>query len=143
VWGIILVAQEVPTVCGGTNMGQARYIDSPDTFKLTLHGYCGMPIPIVEEGDMAECRSAVAQEVRRLRAQGFPVVTLEKGTEWEVQEPEDSCMVPDECGVLHLRPIKIRVFDCWNCGADLLEGESCNCMEACEEEQEEEEESEE
>lgn len=128
-------------------MGQARYIDSPDTFKLTLHGYCGMPIPIVDEGDMAECRSAVAQEVRRLRAEGFPVVTLEKGTEWEVQEPADCDMVPDSCGILHIRPIQIRVFACFTCGFDVPEGESCDChlcaecgQECCSCGQEEEEE---
>lgn len=108
-------------------MGQARYIDSQDTFRLTLHGYCGMPIPIVDEGTMEECRITAARIMRRLRTEGFPVVTLEKGAEWEVQEPEDSCMVPDDCGILHLRPLQIRVFSCFDCGADVPEGESCDC----------------
>jgi hypothetical protein len=115
---------------------RARYIDSTDTFKLTLNGYCGMPIPIVDEGDKEDCRKAAARRIRALRADGYPVVTLEPGQAWEVQEPEDCVLIPAWCGVLRLAPLPIRVFECWECGFDIPEGESCNCQEPCEEEEE-------
>jgi hypothetical protein len=118
---------------------RTRTIDSPDTFLVSLMGYCGMRIPIVDEGDKQECRSAVAKELRTLRAQGYPVQTQKKGESWEVCEPEDCAMVPDSCGILSLRPIKLRVFECYICGCDIPEGESCNCEEPCEEEETEEE----
>jgi hypothetical protein len=114
---------------------RAKYVDSVDTFRLTLMGYCGMPIPIVEEGDKADCREEAARYIRNLRADGYPVVTVEPGQEWEVQEPDDCGMIPDECGMLLLRPVKVRVYECRVCGYDVMEGETCSCEEPCEEEE--------
>jgi hypothetical protein len=108
---------------------RAKYIDSTESFNLTLNAYCGMPIPIIEGGDKEDCRKAAARRIRFLRADGFPVATLEPGQAWEVQEPEDCCLVPDSCGVLRMSPVQVRVFECWECGSDIREGESCDCQE--------------
>lgn len=99
-------------------------------YTLTMHGYCGMAIPIAE-GNKDDCRQAAARYIRSLRRQGFPVVTLETGTEWESQEPEDCCLVPAECGVLHLRAKPVPTFRCWECGEDVPQGESCDCRLCC------------
>lgn len=75
------------------------------SYTLTHHAYCGMssvPQTFVEE-DWAEARAAAARHLSRARRSGFPTVTLEKGTRWEILEPEDAMMVPDSCGVLALR----------------------------------------
>ena len=86
-------------------------------YTLTLHGHCGMPIPIAQ-GDKEDVRQIAAEELRRLRADGFPVTVLEKGKEWEVEEPEDCCMVPDECGILHIAAVPSRHGKCFECGSE-------------------------
>src|SRR5579864_5248574 len=110
-------------------------------FRLVNHAYCGMSIPI-KEGAKDDVRSAAARYLRRLRREGFPVVTMESGREWEIQEPEDSVLVPDECGLLTIRAIPVPTFRCWECGFDVPVGDSCNCSEPVDEEEEEEEEEE-
>jgi hypothetical protein len=81
----------------------------------------------IQEGDKDECRSIAAETIRRRRHQGYPVAVLEPGTEWEVQEPEWACMVPDECGVMLLRTI---TKECKWCGStfepDTLGDEFCD-----------------
>lgn len=77
------------------------------------YAYCGMP-GIPEEFDTyAEARSYAAEQIREYR-RDFAVTTLERGRQWEILEPEDCAMVPDECGVLC---IKTRLFDCRECGS--------------------------
>lgn len=113
------------------------------TFTLTHYAYCGMHVPIIDTYDRAEreeARSRAARRLRSMRQQGYPVVTLERGRKWEVQEPEDCVLVPVECGILSLSAVKPKTFRCWNCGDDIEEGESCNCQEPVDEEETEEEE---
>ena len=95
-------------------------------FRLVNHAYCGMSIPI-KEGDRDDVRSAAARYLRRLRREGFPVAVMTKGQEWEIQEPEDCVMVPDECGMVTLRAIPVKTYRCFECGDDVPEGESCDC----------------
>jgi len=70
--------------------------------KLTHYGYSGIRIPIMDEAEPADCRATVARRLRSLRRHGFPIATLERGREWEIQEPEDRFLVPDACGLLTL-----------------------------------------
>lgn len=102
----------------------------PAEFRLVNYAYCGMPIPI-KQGDKEDVRTAAAHYLRRLRREGFPVVVIERGEEWEVQEPEDSVLVPDECGLLTLCAIPVRLVRCWDCGEDVPEGETCSCRICC------------
>jgi len=96
-------------------------------YTLTLHGYCGMPIPI-EEGDRETVRQKAAAWLRSLRRDGFPIALLEKGKEWEVQEPDDCVMVPDCCGILHIRQKPVRMVTCWECDEEFPAGEYHECL---------------
>jgi hypothetical protein len=117
---------------------RAQFIDSTDTFKLTLFAYCGMPVPILDEHDQADksdCRSKAARMIKEARQAGSFVSCLEPGMEWEIGEPEGCSLVPDSAGILSIRPVQIRAFVCWDCGELNPEGESCDCQEPCEEEE--------
>jgi hypothetical protein len=74
----------------------------PNKYRLVHHAYCGMDVPYGEFEDRAEARSEAAKLVQLRRREGYPVTTLERGRQWEIQEPENCMMVPDECGVLAL-----------------------------------------
>ena len=86
-------------------------------YDVTLCSYSGMPIPI-EKGDKEDVRQATARLIRRLRGEGFPVVTLAKGEKWEVQEPAGACLVPDYCGILRMEPVPSPYGACRECGCE-------------------------
>jgi hypothetical protein len=73
-------------------------------WRLIHHAYCGMSIPHGEfhHADRDDARAAAARLLRRRRRQGYPVSILEAGKSWEIGEPDDCMMVPDESGVLQL-----------------------------------------
>lgn len=81
-------------------------------YSLTNHAYCGMSSVPREFEDLADVRKAAAARLRYLRNEGFPIETLTKGQEWEIQEPEDAVMVPDQCGMLVIREYQ----KCEHCG---------------------------
>lgn len=75
----------------------------PSSYTLVLHAYCGMSFPHGDPGmDRDDARQEAARLLRRRRRQGYPVTTHLRGQEWEIMEPEDCLMVPDECGTLLL-----------------------------------------
>ena len=49
-----------------------------------------------------DARDAAAAAINQYRKSGFPVTTLDPGKQWEVLEPVDAAMVPDECGTIAL-----------------------------------------
>jgi len=112
---------------------RASYIDSTEQFTLGIMAYCGMFIPIIgrqDMADMADCRQKAARHLRQLRRDGFPIRTMEPGLAWEIEEPEDSVMVPDSCGTMRIKPVEIRLLACNDCDSDVPEGETCrNCEE--------------
>ena len=107
------------------------------TYSLVHHAYCGMPIPLEEKEDKETCRQAAARRIRSLRLQGFPVVTLDKGRRWEVQEPEGTFLVPDECGILLLAQEPSPYGACPECGdewdwhSDGRGSVLCGCQACC------------
>ena len=83
-------------------------------YTLRMAAYCGMGYPVTEpDEDRAEARAAAARILRRRRRQGFPVVMLNRGLEWEIQEPLACVMVPDQCGTLYIHH---DTFPCSECG---------------------------
>ena len=74
-------------------------------FSMAVHhiGYCGM---IFEEDYMlfsvSDARRAAADAIKRYRNRDYVVSTLKNGLRWEIEEPEDSGMVPDDCGYLKI-----------------------------------------
>lgn len=70
-------------------------------YTLNHYAYCGMSMKIAE-GDEQDVRQAAAKYLRGKRNQDFPIHSLNKGTRWEICEPEDVMMVPDCCGILKI-----------------------------------------
>lgn len=71
-------------------------------YTLRFVGYCGMGFNVLQDDDLSEIREHAARLIKSNRKRGFPVTTLSKGQEWEIMEPEDCFMVPDNCGVLYV-----------------------------------------
>lgn len=75
-------------------------------FELRFAAFCGMAWNVEDATeDMEELRDTAARMLRRRRAEGFSVSTLEPGKDWEMIEPEDSFMVPDTAGRLYIREV--------------------------------------
>jgi hypothetical protein len=93
-------AEKNSTVSASGLAEEAR--EDETTYAVRFAAYCGMAGIPEDFDNMADARKAVADILRRRRRQGYPVSILETGAEWEIEEPEDSAMVPDTCGVLSL-----------------------------------------
>lgn len=96
-------------------------------------GLCGIPEAFETH---AKARAEVASRLRRYRKR-FPVVMLNRGASWEIQEHENAVGVPDACGTLVLRRI---TFECAECGSQCdtrsIAFECCNPTEIfCEDEE--------
>jgi hypothetical protein len=106
-------------------------------YTLDYYAACGMHIPILK-ADREDTRAKAASWLRSLRRDGFPIATLEKGREWEVREPADCAMIPDECGILRLKKIPVRMHTCRACDEEFPEGDTHECWTPDEEEGDEE-----
>lgn len=73
-----------------------------NAYQLRFTAYCGMRTLDETYTDRHEARQEAAEFIRYRRRQGFEVMCLEPGSRWEVLEPEDCAMVPDECGTITL-----------------------------------------
>ena len=73
--------------------------------SLTLYPYCGMRIPLVEDGELAECRRKAARHIRRHRNNlEYPVTVIERGLKWELEsDPEGRYMIGDHDGILAIK----------------------------------------
>lgn len=111
-------------------------------YRLRHVAYCGMLTFSESFDEQEEARQAAAEFLRKMRGKGFVCVALERDREkqegqWEVLEPDDCALVPDECGVLRLSHI---TFECRECGSQLeTKQESLDCCSQylCYEEEEE------
>ncbi len=84
-------------------------------FKLRFSAYCGMSHNIVTTDERTVARCHAADALRRAREHGLKPTTLTRGEWWEICEPENCVMVPDECGQLYLRH---ETFECRECGSE-------------------------
>src|SRR5688572_23661313 len=84
-------------------------------YYLKQFPFCGLSMPREYCGDRADARYAAAQLLKRRRRQGFPVIILARGARWEILEPADAVMVPDQCGTV---AIQRETFECRECGFD-------------------------
>jgi hypothetical protein len=83
----------------------ADALEDETTYTVRFAAYCGMAGIPQDYSDSADARKALANLLRLRRRQGYPISILEKGAEWEIEEPEDAAMVPDACGVLSLETV--------------------------------------
>lgn len=82
------------------------------TATLVHYAYCGMSVPRGEFPDEATARHEAADLIRKARAKGRKVTTLQQGAQWEFLEPEDAQLVPDWCGTLHLQRYTVECREC-------------------------------
>lgn len=75
-------------------------------FELKMYAYCGMSY-VLHEGARSECRAIAARFLRKRRASGYRITVHESGHDWELEEPEDSFMIPDDAGRLILRTLHV------------------------------------
>jgi hypothetical protein len=73
--------------------------------SLTLYPYCGMRIPLLSDGELAECRRYAAKQIRRHRNNlEYPVTVIERGRKWELaSDPEGRYMIGDHDGILAIK----------------------------------------
>lgn len=72
------------------------------TWNVQHFGYSGMSgvrHTFTEEGD---ARAKAARLIAARRAAGYKVIVLDRQSRWEVLEPADAVLVPDECGTINL-----------------------------------------
>lgn len=73
------------------------------TIKVQMAAFCGMVYDVATGEEPEEARRRVARFLRRKRNAGYGVSTLERGQRWEVTEPEDAFMIPDDAGILSIQ----------------------------------------
>jgi hypothetical protein len=73
--------------------------------NLTLYPYCGMRMPLVEDGDLDECRRYAAKHIRTHRNNlEYPVTIIDRGLKWELEsDPEGRYMIGDHEGILAIK----------------------------------------
>jgi hypothetical protein len=84
-------------------------------YTVRHHSYTGLQAPPEAHHDHTRARDEIAARITRARRRGFPLVILERGQEWEIQEPDGCAGVPDACGTLALRHV---TFECRECGCE-------------------------
>ncbi len=70
-------------------------------YQVKHLSYCGM-WTIDEKFESKEDARQFVADLLKSRRKEFPVATLTHGEMWEVQEPEDCVMIPDQCGTIKL-----------------------------------------
>lgn len=74
----------------------------PLSFRVSFRAWSGCSPPREEHSEREDARDACARILRSRRSAGFPVSVLERGSAWEVLEPDECFMIPDDCGTLSL-----------------------------------------
>lgn len=77
------------------------------TYQVYTMGYCGMRIPHGDGMSWAQAKERARQRIAYYKRVFGGEVTRQYGSdasmEWELQEPENCCMVPDACGYLRIK----------------------------------------
>lgn len=83
-------------------------------YQVRHVGYCGMETYCEDHETMEEARQDAAKFIKRMRKKEFQVTNIDTN-KWEVLEPDDCSMIPDQCGILWIRKI---AGECNECGGD-------------------------
>lgn len=73
-------------------------------YRIRFNAHCGMPYNIA--GDLAsiqDARNIVAIQLRQYRNDGYEVNVIKSGVEWELTEPENAFIVPDDAGFMTIQ----------------------------------------
>lgn len=74
-------------------------------FEVVFDSYCGMTRCLARGLDRVEVKETIRRIIRSARRQGRFVDKIRKGV-WEVQTPDDACMISDEEGILSVRRVR-------------------------------------
>jgi hypothetical protein len=96
--------------CGSIEIDYEEYPEDYFDTELELEvkhvGYCGMSgIPETFNCEQ-EARDYIASELKNYRKQGYGIDVLVKGKMYEILEPDNCVLVPDNCGFLSLYETK-------------------------------------
>lgn len=80
------------------------------SYKLTMYAHCGMPVPILEGVSLEEAQARAKRYVQKRADDDYEVDELEPGLQWELTEPSDSFMVPDDAGILAIEPEPDNIY---------------------------------
>jgi hypothetical protein len=73
------------------------------TYRVVHHAYCGMTIPLGEGMSYRQAQARIKRRIAWFKKEiGGPVTYLGPG-HYELEEPEDCAMVPDDCGTLAIK----------------------------------------
>lgn len=79
----------------------------PEFAYIVKHiAYCGMSHIVDEFETREEALARAKKRVAWCEAHGLPVDVITEDEEWEIREPEDCLMVPDQCGLLVIRCVE-------------------------------------
>lgn len=117
-----------------------RFTLPAETYRVVAVGYCGMRFDIREDVTLREARRALAEYLRRRRAQGSPIAILDDNRDtdgavlpsYEVQSPEDAVLVADTDGYVWIERETVPAFKCFYCDDLVPVGSSCSCLEPAE-----------
>lgn len=74
-----------------------------EEYRAVFHAHCGITWDLDDDDDRTTVRNSVAAYLREKRREGRTVNVLEPGERWEIEEPDDCIMIPDDAGTLVLR----------------------------------------
>lgn len=77
-------------------------------------GLSGLPHEY-QDDELGDARAYVARRLRKARKSGHHVITLQRGKQWEICEPDDCALIPDSAGVLTMR--QAHAYECRECGS--------------------------
>ena len=69
--------------------------------KLVMASYCGIYQTLCE-GTISECRDRAKRRILWFKKVIGGEVSSLSPSKWELSEPDNSTMVPDECGILSI-----------------------------------------
>ena len=98
-------------------------------YRLKFATYSGMTYPICESVDRVDVRTAAAEQIRRARQNGDPIVILKRGEHWEFETPDSAATIGDRDGLMYI----VRdMFECHECGSEYDERDlAYSCCEPC------------
>lgn len=97
-------------------------------YAIQHSAYTGCSDPDDAFDCLPTARAYMAAKLRRARRLGMSVSVLAPGSEYEITEADDACMVPDDAGIYRIVATSAKHAECWYCGYPVEIGEACDCQ---------------
>lgn len=106
---------------------KTRHTLPADTWQVTMYAHCGMKVPIADGLSELDALERVLRYVDRRVKRGYEATELGPGR-FELTEPEDSMLVPDDAGIIAAERDTVPAWECRECGDIVPIGSSCTCI---------------